>query len=58
MELSSLEDRLNRDNRRMIDRDDDRGLTFVIRDGAGHAVGVAAGYSWAGTSELTLMWID
>lgn len=58
VELSSLEDRLNRDNRRMIDRDDDRGLTFVIRDGAGHAVGVAAGYSWAGTSELTLMWID
>ncbi|TPJ12978.1 GNAT family N-acetyltransferase [Mesorhizobium sp. B2-7-3] len=58
MELSSLEDRLNRDNRRMIDRDDDRGLTFVVRDGAGHAVGVAAGYSWAGTSELTLMWID
>ncbi|ESY97535.1 GNAT family N-acetyltransferase [Mesorhizobium sp. LNHC229A00] len=57
MELSSLEERLHRDNRRMTDRDDDRGLAFVIRDGAGHAVGVAAGYSWAGTSELTLMWI-
>ncbi|MGY2995784.1 GNAT superfamily N-acetyltransferase [Mesorhizobium sp. URHB0026] len=57
MELSSLEERLHHDNRRMTDRDDDRGLAFVIRDGAGHAVGVAAGYSWAGTSELTLMWI-
>ncbi|MEI9427522.1 GNAT family N-acetyltransferase [Mesorhizobium sp. Cs1299R1N3] len=58
VELSSLEERLHRDNRRVTDRDDDRGLTFVIRDDAGHAIGVAAGYSWAGASELTLMWID
>ncbi|MBZ9668807.1 GNAT family N-acetyltransferase [Mesorhizobium sp. ES1-3] len=58
VELSSLEERLHRDNRRVTDRDDDRGLVFVIRDDAGHAIGVAAGYSWAGTSELTLMWID
>ncbi|MBZ9794617.1 GNAT family N-acetyltransferase [Mesorhizobium sp. ES1-4] len=58
MELSSLEERLHRDNRRAADRDDDRRLAFVIRDDTGHAIGVAAGYSWAGTSELTLMWID
>ncbi|TPL88486.1 GNAT family N-acetyltransferase [Mesorhizobium sp. B2-3-13] len=58
VELSSLEERLHRDNRRVTDRDDDRRLTFVIRDDAGHAIGVAAGYSWAGASELTLMWID
>ncbi|AZO57674.1 MULTISPECIES: GNAT family N-acetyltransferase [unclassified Mesorhizobium] len=58
IELSSLEERLHRDNRRTTDRDDDRELAFVIRDDAGHAIGVAAGYSWAGTCELTLMWID
>ncbi|MEI9417507.1 GNAT family N-acetyltransferase [Mesorhizobium sp. Cs1321R2N1] len=58
VELSSLEERLHRDNRRVTDRDDDQGLTFVIRDDAGHAIGIAAGYSWARASELTLMWID
>jgi len=58
IELSSLEERLHGDNRRATDCADDRGLAFVIRDGAGNAVGVAAGYSWASTSELTLMWID
>jgi len=58
IELSSLEKRLHNDNRRATGCADDRGLAFVIRDGAGHAIGVAAGYSWASTSELTLMWID
>ena len=58
IELSSLEERLHNDNRRATGCADDRGLAFVIRDGAGHAIGVAAGYSWASTSELTLMWID
>ncbi|TPM37277.1 GNAT family N-acetyltransferase [Mesorhizobium sp. B2-3-4] len=58
MDLSSLEERLHRDNRRVTNRDDDRGLAFVIRDNNGHAIAVAAGYSWASTSELTLMWVD
>ncbi|GLQ76823.1 hypothetical protein GCM10007881_03390 [Mesorhizobium huakuii] len=58
IELGSLEERLQSDNRRATGCADDRGLAFVIRDGAGHAIGIAAGYSWANTSELTLMWID
>ena len=57
-ELNALEERLHAENRRVTNRDDDRQLAFVIRNEAGDAIGVAAGYSWAGTSELTLMWID
>ena len=57
-ELSLLEDRLNSENRRVTSRDDDQALTFVIRDETGDAIGIAAGYSWASTSELKLMWID
>ena len=57
-ELSLLEDRLNGHNRRVTGRDDDQALTFVVRDDTGNTIGVAAGYSWAGTSELKLMWID
>jgi ribosomal protein S18 acetylase RimI-like enzyme len=30
----------------------------VIRDGAGRTIAVAAGYSWAGISELKQMWVD
>ena len=30
----------------------------MIRDEVGRTIGVAAGYSWAGTSELKQMWID
>ena len=33
-------------------------LGFVIRDEAGRTIGAAAGYSWAGTSELKQMWVD
>jgi len=58
VELSLLEDRLNSHNRSVTSRHDDRGLVFVIRDDQGHPIGVAAGYSWASTSELKLMWID
>ena len=45
-------------NRRAIGRNDARGLGFVIRDEAGRTIAVAAGYSWAGTSELKQMWVD
>jgi ribosomal protein S18 acetylase RimI-like enzyme len=45
-------------NRCVIGRDDGRGLGFVIRDEMGRAIGVAAGYSWAGTSEIKQMWVD
>lgn len=57
-ELNALEGRLHAENRRATNCDDDRQLAFVIRNEEGDAIGVAAGYSWAGTSELTLMWID
>ena len=56
-ELDAIEDRLYDHNSRAIGRHDGRGLAFLIRD-AGRMVGVAAGYTWAGTSELKQMWID
>ncbi|TPI49505.1 GNAT family N-acetyltransferase [Mesorhizobium sp. B3-1-7] len=58
IELAALEERLNGDNRRKTGCDDDRGLIFVIRDETGVVIGIAAGYSWAGTAELKLMWVD
>jgi ribosomal protein S18 acetylase RimI-like enzyme len=57
-ELSSIEERLNGDNRRLTGRDDDRSLVFLLRDTAGRPIGIAAGYSWAGIAELKLMWVD
>ena len=57
-ELDAIEDRLYDHNSRATGRHDGRGLGFVIRDNAGQMVGVAAGYTWAGTSELQQMWID
>lgn len=57
-ELNAIEERLNSDNRRVTGRNDDRSLAFVLRDDTGHAIGIAAGYSWAGIAELKLMWVD
>jgi ribosomal protein S18 acetylase RimI-like enzyme len=57
-ELDAIEDRLYDHNSSATGRHDGRGLGFVIRDDAGQMVGVAAGYTWAGTSELKQMWID
>ena len=54
-DLGAIEERLYDFNRRAIGRDDGRGLRLVIRDDAGRVIGVAAGYSWAGTSELKQM---
>ena len=58
IEIDAIEGCLYNYNRRAIGRNDGRGLGFVIRDEAGRTIGVAAGYSWAGTSELKQMWID
>jgi hypothetical protein len=58
IEIDAIEECLYNYNRRAIGRNDGRGLGFVIRDEAGRTIGVAAGYSWAGTSELKQMWID
>ncbi|RAZ84618.1 N-acetyltransferase [Mesorhizobium hawassense] len=57
-EPNAIEERLNGDNRRLTGCDDDRGLVFLLRDTAGHPIGIAAGYSWAGIAELKLMWVD
>ncbi|TPO10942.1 GNAT family N-acetyltransferase [Mesorhizobium sp. B1-1-5] len=57
-ELGAIEKRLDNDNRRLTGRGDDRALVFALRDEQGRAVGAAAGYSWAGIAELTLMWVD
>ncbi len=57
-EIDAIEERLYSYNRRAIRCSDGRGLGFVIRDEAGRIIGVAAGYSWAGASELKQMWID
>jgi ribosomal protein S18 acetylase RimI-like enzyme len=57
-EIHAIEDHLYEHNRHATRRHDGQGLGFVIRDQLGRMVGVAAGYSWAGTSELKQMWID
>ncbi len=57
-DIDAIEERLYDHNRRAVGRNDGQGLGFVIRDEAGRMIGVAAGYSWAGTAELKQMWID
>jgi len=57
-ELDAIEVHLYEHNSRATGRHDGRDLGFVIRDDAGQMVGVAAGYTWASTSELRQMWID
>ncbi|RWL84264.1 MAG: N-acetyltransferase [Mesorhizobium sp.] len=57
-EIDAIEGRLYDHNRQAVGQSDAEGLGFVIRDEAGCIVGVAAGYSWAGTSELKQMWVD
>ena len=56
-EVDAIEDRLYDHNSYATGRHDGQGLGFVIRDEAGQMIGVAAGYTWAGTSELKQMWI-
>ncbi|WP_246685786.1 GNAT family N-acetyltransferase [Mesorhizobium sp. B2-4-6] len=56
--LDAIEQRLDNDNRRLTGRGDDRALVLALRDEQGRVVGAAAGYSWAGIAELTLMWVD
>lgn len=58
IEIDAIEDRIYAYNRDALGLDDAQGLGFVIRDEVGRIVGVATGYSWAGTSELKQMWID
>jgi len=57
-ELIAVEERLNRDNRKLTGQDDDSGMVYVLRDDAEQIIGIAAGYSWAGIAELKLLWVD
>jgi ribosomal protein S18 acetylase RimI-like enzyme len=57
-EIDAIEDRLYEHNSRATGRYDGQGLGFVIRDTSGRMIGVAAGYTWAGTSELKQLWVD
>jgi ribosomal protein S18 acetylase RimI-like enzyme len=57
-EIDATEDRLYDHNSHAAGRHDGQGLGFVIRNEAGQMIGVVAGYTWSGTSELKQMWID
>jgi GNAT superfamily N-acetyltransferase len=57
-EIDAIEDRLYEYNSHVTGCYDGQGLGFVIRDESGRIIGVAAGYTWAGTSELKQMWVD
>jgi ribosomal protein S18 acetylase RimI-like enzyme len=57
-ELDAIEVRLYQHNSDATGRHDGQGLGFVIRDDAGQIIGMAAGYTWAGISELRQIWVD
>ena len=58
VEIDAIEERIYNHNHRAIGRNDGCRLAFVIRDEAGRMIGVAAGYTWVGSSERKQMWID
>jgi hypothetical protein len=51
-EINAIEDRIYCHNSSATGRDDVQGLGFVIRNEMGQMIGVAAGYTWSGISEL------
>ena len=55
-EIDAVEDRLYEHNSSATGRHDGQGLGFVIRE-AGELIGVVAGYTWAGVSEIKQMWV-
>jgi ribosomal protein S18 acetylase RimI-like enzyme len=57
-EIEDIEDRLYEHNRAATGRDDGKGLGFVIKDETGRMIGAAAGYTWAGVSEIKQLWVD
>jgi len=57
-ELEAIEVHLYEHNSQATGRHDGQGLGFVIHDELGRMIGVAAGYTWAGISELRQMWVD
>ena len=57
-EIDEIEDHLYAHNSHATGCHDGQGLGFVVRDQLGRTIGVAAGYTWAGSSELKQMWVD
>ena len=57
MEIDAVEDSLYEYNRAATGRHDGEGLGYIIRDDEGKTVGLAAGYTWAGISEIKQMWV-
>ena len=57
-ELDTIEVHLYEHNSKVTGRHDGQGLGFVARDELGQMIGVAAGYTWAGISELRQMWVE
>ena len=55
-EIDAIEDRIY--DHCATGRHDGQRLGFVIRNELGQMIGVAAGYTWSGTSELKQMWMD
>ena len=57
-EIDTIEGRLYDHNSCVTGRHDGQGLGFVIRHQTGRIIGVAAGFTWSGASELKQMWVD
>lgn len=57
-DIDTIEDRIYEYNQSVTGKCDARGLAFLIRDEADRIVAACAGYSWADSSELKLMWVD
>jgi GNAT superfamily N-acetyltransferase len=57
-EIDTIEGRLYDHNSCVTGRHDGQGLGFVIRNQTGRMIGVAAGFTWSGASELKQMWVD
>jgi len=57
-DIDFVEDNLYANNSAATGHHDGQGLGFVMRDDAGRLIGIAAGYTWAGVSELKQMWVD
>ena len=57
-EINAVEARLYEYNQQSTKQDDGQGLGFVLRNDIGEMIGVVAGYTWSGISELKQMWVD
>ena len=55
-EIDEIEGRLYEHNSHATGHSNGQALGFIIRDEVGQKIGVAAGYTWAGISELRQMW--